>query len=136
MPLTHHQLCFGCGSVNVFGLQIELEPTDRGVTGRFFVKQDHQGPPGFAHPGVLAAALEEAMALALRAEGLEGSLRRLELDLRDPAPIGTFVQLSATIDRREGGTLGVSADASTPDGGERLAVARATYVAAQGQGSV
>ena len=136
MPLTHHELCFGCGSANVFGLQIELEATDRGVTGRFFVKQDHQGPPGFAHPGVLAAALEEAMALALRAEGLEGSLRQLELDLRDPAPIGTFVQLSATTEEREGETLEVAAEASTPDGEERLAAGRATYVVRERPGSV
>ena len=49
MTLAHHDLCFGCGLANVFGLQIELERRDDGsVAGRFFVKQDHQGPPGCA----------------------------------------------------------------------------------------
>src|SRR4051794_7815661 len=63
VAITHHELCFGCGLANLFGLQLELEPSDGGVAGRFFVKQDHQGPPGFAHGGVIATALDEAMAL-------------------------------------------------------------------------
>ena len=128
MPLSHHDLCFGCGVANVFGLQIELEPTDGGAGGRFFVKQDHQGEIGFLHPGVMAAALDEAMSLAVHAEGVEASRRQLELELREPVPIGTFVALEAVIDRREGGSLWASAAASTPDGGARLAEARATFV--------
>jgi hypothetical protein len=44
--IRHHDLCFGCGQANPFGLQLELEPDGRGsLDGRFFVKQDHQGPP-------------------------------------------------------------------------------------------
>lgn len=136
MPLAHHDLCFGCGVTNVFGLQIEVEPEDRGVHGRFFVKQDHQGPPGFAHPGVLAAALEETMALALRAEGLDGTLHRLELDLTGAAPIGVFVELSAAVDDRDGETVEVTARASAPEGGEPLAAARATFAARESTGSV
>ena len=39
MVITHHELCFGCGQANLFGLQLELERTDDGsVRGRFFVK--------------------------------------------------------------------------------------------------
>jgi len=63
MPLVHHDLCFGCGQANLFGLQAELERRDDGsVAGRVFVKQDHQGPPCYAHGGILAAALDEAIA--------------------------------------------------------------------------
>ena len=48
--VLHHELCFGCGQQNPFGLQLELERRpEGGVAGRFFVKQDHQGPPGYAH---------------------------------------------------------------------------------------
>src|SRR5947199_932095 len=68
--IRHHDLCFGCGQANLFGLQLELERRpEGGVAGRFFVKQDHQGPPGYAHGGVIAAALDEAMSLVLHAEG-------------------------------------------------------------------
>jgi acyl-coenzyme A thioesterase PaaI-like protein len=131
MSIVHHDLCFGCGSANLFGLQIELEPVEQGVSGRFFVKQDHQGPPGFAHGGVVAAALDEAMALAVHSEGTLAWTGRLELDLIEPAPVGTFVELEARIDGREGRRLHVSAYATVEgEGGVRVARAKATFVEA------
>src|ERR671921_561739 len=51
---------------NLFGLHLELEPhPEGGLAGRFFVKQNHQGPPGHAHGGIVGAALDEAMSLVL-----------------------------------------------------------------------
>jgi hypothetical protein len=90
-PLRHHDLCFGCGQANLFGLQLELHRAGEGVEGRFFVKQDHQGPDGNAHAGVLAAALEEALA---HAGG--GPPPHLDLQLIAPAPVGAFVHVSAS----------------------------------------
>jgi acyl-coenzyme A thioesterase PaaI-like protein len=77
---AHHDGCFGCGQANLFGLQLE--------DGRFFVKQDHQGAPGQAHGGVIAAALQDAMELA---SGTAAT--RLEVRLLGPAPVGTFVDV-------------------------------------------
>jgi len=90
--LGHHDLCFGCGLANVFGLHLELERAAEGdgVTGRFFVKQDHQGVPGVAHPGVVAAALEEALAIAAGAYP-----RRVVVEHHADAPVGTFVAIMA-----------------------------------------
>ncbi len=106
--IVHHDLCFGCGQANLFGLQLELEPSaDGGVAGRFFVKQDHQGPPGYAHGGVMAAALDEAMALLLFERGTFAVTGRLE---------------------EEGErTLALAAEATGEDGA-RLAAARGTFV--------
>ncbi len=43
--LVHHELCFGCGRTNLFGVLMEVTATgEGGVRGRAFVKQDHQGP--------------------------------------------------------------------------------------------
>jgi acyl-coenzyme A thioesterase PaaI-like protein len=97
--LAHHDLCFGCGLANVFGLHLELArvPDDGdAVTGRFFVKQDHQGPPGAAHPGVVAAALQEALALAAGAHPA-----RVQIEHLAPAPVGTFVEITAAGGRAE-----------------------------------
>jgi acyl-coenzyme A thioesterase PaaI-like protein len=102
VTLTHHELCFGCGSANLFGLQMELEPSADGVAGRFFLKQDHQGPPNVAHGGILASALDEAMAMVIWAEGVLAPTRRLEVDLLAPAPVGVFLQLEAKIESRDG----------------------------------
>lgn len=77
--IAHHDVCFGCGQANLFGLQLE--------DGRFFVKQDHQGTPGLAHPGIIVAALCEVVA---------GEGRRLEVEFHADVPVGTFVHVGAT----------------------------------------
>lgn len=130
LSISHHDLCFGCGSANLFGLQVELERRPDGtVVGRFFVKQDHQGPPGDAHGGVIATALDEAMSLAIHAEGVYALTTRLELDLRAPAPVGAFVRLEARIVRREENRILAEASAREDDEeGPILAQARGTFV--------
>jgi hypothetical protein len=80
--VSHHDLCFGCGQANLFGLQMEA--------GRFFVKQDHQGPDGSAHPGILMTALVEAMLQA------GGDARGVRMEVTGRAPVGEFVDIEAT----------------------------------------
>ena len=124
--IRHHELCFGCGQANLFGLQLELEPSDGGVTGRFFVKQDHQGPPGYAHGGVIAAALDEAMSLLVHSQGQMALTGRLEIDLLAPVPVGAFVDVHAELEAEEGRRLLLAAGASV-DGSE-VARARGKFV--------
>ena len=96
-PLVHHELCFGCGRQNLFGLLVELRPVGDGrVAGRCFVKQDHQGPDrGAVHPGVLAAALAEAMLLARP----DSTLATLEVRFDAAPTVGEFVDLEASGER-------------------------------------
>ena len=129
LPIRHHDLCFGCGQANLFGLQLEMEPRgDAAVEGRFFVKQDHQGPPGYAHGGVMAAALDEAMALLLFDAGTAAVTGRLEVDLRAPAPVGTFVAVTARVLRDEGRRIELTARASGEGPATLLAEARGVFV--------
>jgi acyl-coenzyme A thioesterase PaaI-like protein len=126
--IRHHDLCFGCGQANLFGLQLEMERRpEGGVAGRFFVKQDHQGPPGFAHGGVIATALDEAMSLLLHGQGTYALTGRLEVDLRAPAPVGSFVRLEADVEEVEGRRLRIAARALGEDG-EALAEGRGVFV--------
>jgi acyl-coenzyme A thioesterase PaaI-like protein len=125
--IKHHDLCFGCGQANLFGLQLELDRRDDGsVAGRFFVKQDHQGPPGFAHGGILATALDEAMALLVHAEGIHALTASLTIDLTAPAPVGAFVDLEARIESRDGRRLELTARASGQSG--EIAHSRGVFV--------
>jgi hypothetical protein len=109
----HDDLCFGCGQANLVGLQLELERIEGGVAGRFVVKQDHRGPGGVAHPGVLTAALEEAMTLAAGRWA-----PRAEVSLGAPAPVGSCVAVVAWLE--EDGTV---AAAASGERGEMLAEA-------------
>jgi hypothetical protein len=109
----HGELCFGCGHGNLFGLQLEWERIQDGVSGRFFVKQDHQGPDGAAHAGILAAALEEAMTMAAGRWP-----PRAEISLGAPAPVGSYVVVVGWLE--EDGTV---AAAASGERGEMLAEA-------------
>jgi acyl-coenzyme A thioesterase PaaI-like protein len=128
-PITHHDLCFGCGLANVFGLHLEAESTERGtLAGRFFVKQDHQGPPGIAHGGVMSAALDEAMALVIHAAGIHAVTSKLDISLQAPAPVGSFVRVAARIDEEDGRIVKVSAAAfEESEDGTPLAAATGVF---------
>jgi acyl-coenzyme A thioesterase PaaI-like protein len=125
MTLVHHELCFGCGRVNLFGLLLELEPVGGdAVAGRGFLKQDHQGPErGNAHPGVLATALTEAMALAC---GPRAEPEAVTVEFVAPARVGTFVHLHARVESRNGVIAQTTATA-TGDDQRPLARARAKF---------
>jgi len=128
LTIVHHELCFGCGLANLFGLQLEVEPHgERRVRGRFFIKQDHQGPPGFAHGGVLATALDEAMALLVHDRQLPALTRRLELDLLGPAPVGSYATVGAWIEAEEGRRIDLASELRGEDD-EVLARAHGIFV--------
>ena len=93
----HHELCFGCGQTNLFGLLMDADRAEDGrLSGRWFVKQDHQGPErGMAHPGIVASALVEAAMLA-GGDGVQ--LEQIELEL-GPGPrpaVGSFCEVEAS----------------------------------------
>jgi acyl-coenzyme A thioesterase PaaI-like protein len=115
----HHDLCFGCGRTNLFGLMLELEATGPGtVAGRCFVKQDHQGAdPGATHEGVITAALSDAMALAC---GPQARASHIQVEFLAAAPVGGFVEVEAEAD-------GDRASATARTGEGILARATGTY---------
>ena len=91
---------------------MELEPANGrpgAVTGRCFIKQDHQGALGTAHAGVVTGALEEAMAIALHSQGIHARVRRIEVDLLADAPVGAFLRVDAHVEAH--GELAVTATA-------------------------
>jgi acyl-coenzyme A thioesterase PaaI-like protein len=111
LPLVHHELCFGCGRTNLFGLLLDLAAAGPDeVTGRCFIKQDHQGPDrGEAHPGVVGTALAEAMELAC---GLQARVVSFEVWFSSGAPVGAFLDVEARVDRRDGPMAYASATAT------------------------
>jgi acyl-coenzyme A thioesterase PaaI-like protein len=122
--LVHHELCFGCGRTNLFGLLMDLERTGPGdVRGRGFVKQDHQGAVrGAAHEGIVAAALSEAMAFAA---GSEMRAVAIHVELEAPVPVGTFLEVEAHALDTDADDRETTATALV--GNRRVASARGTY---------
>lgn len=80
------------------------------MSGGFTPTVDLQGPPGTAHGGVVATALDEAMSLCVHQQTLAYTAH-FEMDLHGPAPLDKRIELEARIDRRDGRKIWASAEA-------------------------
>lgn len=60
--------CFGCGGDNAGGMKLTFEQdnTSRRIVGRFVLGERYQGGGGFAHGGIIATLLDEAMGKVCR----------------------------------------------------------------------
>ena len=61
--------------------------------GSFTVTEHHQGAPGLAHGGVVAAAMDEAMGFLLWLLKTLAVTARIEVDFRRPVPVGSTLEL-------------------------------------------
>lgn len=100
---SHYEMCFGCGPKHPTGLHIEMIQTgELRVKGSFVVNEHHQGAPGLAHGGVIAAAVDEAMGFLLWLIAHPAVTAHLEVNYRKPVPIGRRLDLEALVERVEG----------------------------------
>jgi acyl-coenzyme A thioesterase PaaI-like protein len=95
---SHYDKCFGCGVDHPAGLGIELF-ADEGVAvrGRYRVTANHQGAPGIAHGGILAAVMDELLGSLNWLLMAPAVTYRLETVFRRPVPVDTVLQLSARV---------------------------------------
>jgi acyl-coenzyme A thioesterase PaaI-like protein len=96
-PLTsHYGRCFGCGADHPTGLHLNVEAgPDVNVHAVLEVGEHHQGAPGLAHGGLLAAAIDEAMGHVNWLIGAPAVTGRLETTFLRPVPVGTRLHLDA-----------------------------------------
>ncbi|HEX2031987.1 MAG TPA: PaaI family thioesterase [Actinomycetota bacterium] len=99
---SHYEHCFGCGREHPTGLHLEMEGGGGRVRGWFEVTEHHQGAPGLAHGGVIAAALDEGMGYLLWLVGSPAVTGRLEVDYAKPVPVGARLELEGWLERVEG----------------------------------
>ncbi len=110
-PLPSHYLhCFGCGRDHATGLHLEMEGDDETLTvrGAFTVTEHHQGAPGLAHGGVIAAAVDEGMGYLLWVARSPAVTAHLEVDYRLPVPVGSRLEMEAKVERQSGRKLWAS----------------------------
>lgn len=95
--------CFGCGSANPVGLKLEFERVGDSVRSRGAVTREYAGYRAFAHGGVIATMLDEAMGWAmLHIAGYYGVTKSLKVSYRRPVMVERPIILSARVtDRRE-----------------------------------
>jgi acyl-coenzyme A thioesterase PaaI-like protein len=82
--------CYGCAPNQPVGLMMRTVDTDTGGdVMEFTPRPAHQGSAGVTHGGVLAAAMDEAIGVAIWRLGGAYVTARLETDYLRPVPIGT-----------------------------------------------
>ncbi len=102
VPIGHgtQNGCFGCGDANAAGLQLRFFiSADDAVVCRFSLDRRFQGPPGYAHGGVIATVLDEAMSKANRRRNVYAMTRQMSVDYLRPVPLEQELLLDGRSER-------------------------------------
>ncbi|WP_169810905.1 PaaI family thioesterase [Nocardia amikacinitolerans] len=119
--------CFGCGPRNPAALDIALELRADRVIGHVTLDERHQGAPGVAHGGVIAAILDEAAGTVPTTMCVPAVTAKLEVNYVRPAPLRRPMVVTAVLGRREGERK-LHIDARLELDGELLAEGNALFV--------
>ncbi len=118
--------CFACGQANPIGLRLKFRlEGDDGIRAEFTPGPQYQGYDGVLHGGIVAAALDDAMANLFHLRGRETVTARLEIRYRREAPIGRRLVVSARTTGERGRFFTAEATLALHDG-PCLAEARGT----------
>jgi uncharacterized protein (TIGR00369 family) len=96
-PLAHGALnhCFGCGQANQTGLHLKFfVDEERTIVCPVRLARRFEGPPGYAHGGVIATLLDEAMSKANRQFDVLAMTRQMEVEYLKPVPLGAPLVLT------------------------------------------
>jgi acyl-coenzyme A thioesterase PaaI-like protein len=127
IPPHHDPACWGCGD-NASGIRLP-PPQEEGATRyetTFRFDVNHQGGPGIAHGGLVAAALDEACGLLATWHRFPTVTARIFVRYRKPVPINRDLRLVADVTDSRGRRIHV--EGRLLDGDEPLAEARAAFL--------
>jgi acyl-coenzyme A thioesterase PaaI-like protein len=84
---TNH--CFGCGAANPVGMKLpfELDFDARRTRGSFTLGPNYAGGGGFAHGGIIAVVLDEAMGKLSKLSDEKAVTAEMSIDYRKPVPV-------------------------------------------------
>jgi uncharacterized protein (TIGR00369 family) len=81
--------CFGCGGDNSGGMKLTFEQdnVNRRIVGRFVLGERYQGGAGFAHGGIIAVLLDEAMGKVCRFREVRAVTAELTVEYLKPVDV-------------------------------------------------
>jgi len=85
--------CFGCGGANDGGMKlaIDLLVEERRTRGRFVLGSRYGGGAGFAHGGIIAVLLDEAMGKISKLTEERAVTAELSIEYKKPVPVNTEI---------------------------------------------
>ncbi len=114
------------GAANPAALPFDFRRDGEAVAVTVELGPMHEGAPGRAHGGVVAALFDDLTGVVPAMIGALSVTGRLEIDFRSPVPVEAPVELRAWLHERSGRKIEVHADAR--HAGTLLASARALFV--------
>ena len=81
--------CFGCGGANDAGMKLAfiLDFDARRARGRFILGPNYAGGGGFAHGGIIAVVLDEAMGKLSRLVQEQAVTAEMNIEYHKPVPV-------------------------------------------------
>lgn len=81
--------CFGCGGDSAGGMKLAFEQdnANRKIVGRFVLGEQYQGGAGFAHGGIIALLLDEAMGKVCRFREVRAVTAELSVEYLKPVAV-------------------------------------------------
>jgi uncharacterized protein (TIGR00369 family) len=118
--------CFACGQENPIGLRLRFTEEGDGVRAEFTPGPHYQGYEGVVHGGIVAAALDDAMAQLFHMKGQESVTAKLEIRFRRETPVGHRLVVTARLTGQRGKSFTAEAALSSTEG-TRLAEAKGLF---------
>jgi acyl-coenzyme A thioesterase PaaI-like protein len=112
----HWPTCFGCGPDNDAGLHAVSRRVDDEIHCTYTFTARHEGAPGIAHGGAVAALVDDVCGGLLFVVREPAVTRKLEVEYLKPVLVGVTYDLVARVDRREGRKLFISCEGRDADG--------------------
>ncbi len=99
--------CFGCGGDNAEGMKLTFEQDNvrRRIVGRFVLGERYQGGGGFAHGGIIALLLDEAMGKVCRFREVRAVTAELSVEYLKPVSVDKEIIVEGHEARQEGRNL-------------------------------
>jgi uncharacterized protein (TIGR00369 family) len=99
--------CFGCGGANERGMRLTFEQDDaaRCIRGTFRLGREYSGAPRYAHGGIIATLLDEAMGKVNRFRGVQAVTAELYVEYMRPVPIEQEIVVEAREIEKNGRNL-------------------------------
>lgn len=96
--------CFGCGGNNAAGMKLvfDLDFDARRIRGRFVIGENYAGGAGFAHGGIIAVVLDEAMGKLSKLTEEKAVTAELNVVYRKPVPVGQEIVVEGWQEEEKG----------------------------------
>jgi uncharacterized protein (TIGR00369 family) len=121
--------CFGCGGANANGMKLTFEQdnANRRIVGRFVLGDRYQGGGGFAHGGIIALLLDEAMGKVCRFREVRAVTAELTVEYLKPVRVADEILVEGRETELQGRNLFLAGEIRN-EAGEILARGKGRFV--------